>query len=132
MEKTLCKLSLLVAFAFFLTRSPAWADGNSLLQSCQMAERSLDGEKTNTDDFQQGFCMGLIHGVGSTMIAYDRVLIVPGVLSLEGPKTCWPEGLSNAQATRIVVKYLKDNPSQLYFDDFVLVMMALRNAFECK
>jgi RNA polymerase primary sigma factor len=45
---------------------------------------------------------------------------------------CPPSNSSTAQAVRIVVKYLRDNPERLHMPASVLVTDAIRSSFPCK
>lgn len=97
-------------------------DGNALLGECQSAIRLLDNVRKPSDsDYDSGICLGQVAGVRFMMSD-------SGINS-----ACFPEGgISNAQATRIVVKYLEDNPAILHVDGQFLVVQALHNAFPCK
>ena len=44
---------------------------------------------------------------------------------------CPPDGTTNGQAVRIVVKYLRDHPEELHKHDSVLAFTALKAAFPC-
>lgn len=103
----------------------ATADGNVLLRECQQAIRGLDEVSKPTDsDLASGHCFGLVEGV-KAMMHYYRSIDVS-----DEYKACFPEsGLSTAQATRIVEKYLKDNPATLHDDGPLLVVQALHKAF---
>ena len=47
-------------------------------------------------------------------------------------KACFPEkGIDNGQATRVVVKYLKNNPALLHEDEVLLIILAFLEAYPC-
>ena len=49
------------------------------------------------------------------------------------PYFCVPHGgMASAQAIRVVVKFLKENPAKLHQPETMLAMMALLNSFPCK
>ena len=123
MRTTARRLSLLSALFFFLAFSPAWAaDGNHLLQKCKATELK---HTTPSEDIDWGYCMGTVHGVGSTI--RDLGSFLPPNLRI-----CIPDGVTTGQNVKVVLKYLKDNPEQLHRDDTVLIHFALRKAFPCK
>jgi ribosomal protein S15P/S13E len=43
-----------------------------------------------------------------------------------------PQGVTNSQAVRVVLKHLKNNPEDLHESRTFLVVVALREAFSCK
>ena len=103
----------------------ARADGNEILAKCQVAVRFANGEVTTLDANQSGdmgFCVGLVQGV-THMVAFleDRV---PGV-------ACLPPNITNAQAARVLVRFLSEHPELLHEGETLLVMKALHEAFPC-
>ena len=102
--------------------------GTELLQNCTAAVRFLDSQKL--DNFEQAhdasFCLGLIQGVVNTNQLYQVVAKDDSLFCVP------PTGINNEQGARIVVKYLRDNPSQLHRRDSFLVVAAMRDAFPCK
>lgn len=104
----------------------AWAaDGNKLLEQCNDAVRSMDKEGGGSD-LNIGYCIGVVRGVYNTL-AVLNALLAPKV------RLCAPEGgITNGQGARIVLQYLRENPSQLHEDDVFLTMMAFKKAYPCK
>lgn len=104
------------------------ADGNKLLDHCQQATRGLDDVSKPTDStLSAGHCFGMVEAAKSLM-QYYRENDVP-----DDYKACFPKsGVSTAQATRVVEKYLKDNPATLHEDGTLLVVQALHKAFPCE
>lgn len=99
-------------------------DGNELLGQCQQYIRFMESE-VNFDYIDAGRCSGFVQGVGSSTSLYSE--FIPSKL-----KFCTPDGATNSQLVRIVVKYLKDNPKTLNDDKTVLVWRALLEAYPCK
>ncbi|MCQ6258395.1 Rap1a/Tai family immunity protein [Pseudomonas sp. Q11] len=99
-------------------------DGNELLRSCKEAVRDADGER-DTSHIQVGYCYGLVNGVMNTMVAMNDYM-------LPKEKTCFPEGLMNQQAARIVAKYLEEHPASLHRDGAFLAMAAFQNSYKCR
>src|SRR5690349_11937086 len=97
-------------------------DGNTLLGECQSAIRLLDNVRKPSDsDYDSGICLGQVAGVRYMM----------GDSGDYG--ACFPkDGISNTQATRIVLKYLRDNPAILHNEGRFLIVTALHEAFPCK
>ena len=122
------KLPLIFIFSFTFALSPAWADGNFLLQNCLEAERLLE-RKPSEIDVSAGYCIGMVQGVAQTMVFYDLAFKTSG---MDAPPTCWPQPLKNQQLVRIVIKYLRDNPANLHAEPHILIMQSLRDAFKCK
>jgi hypothetical protein len=99
-------------------------DGNELLTQCQSYIKMIDGERNYTY-IDAGACGGFIQGFNGAVQFYSEVL-------KKDDKYCIPDGVTNAQLGRIVVKYLKDNPKELNESRVTLVWLALRDAYPCK
>jgi hypothetical protein len=99
-------------------------DGNELLGQCQSYIKLIDGERT-TDYFSGGVCAGFVQGISETVYFYSDGL-------KKNEKFCKPDGVTNAQLVRIVLKYLKDNPKDLNQARMGLVWSALMDAYPCK
>jgi hypothetical protein len=115
-------------FSLTFVAAVAKADGNRLLDSCQSLERAVDNSSASDADqlIKANFCLGLIQGVRNTMQILDGAL-EPQM------RTCWPaEGISNGQATRIVLKFLRENPASLHRDETSLTISAFMSAYRCK
>lgn len=100
------------------------ADGNELLTQCQSYIKLIDDEK-NYSSVNAGACGGFVQGVDSTVQFYSEVL-------KKDEKYCTPDGVTNTQIVRVVVKFLKDNPQILNKNKTSLVWMALMDAYPCK
>lgn len=113
---------VVVIFVLGAPTAHAYPDGNSLLENCRAAEVFLDTGKTNVNS-GAGYCFGLIQGVRNTM----------QILGNESRfKACFPENkITNAQATRIVTTYLKNNPEHLHEGAEELIIIAYIRAFPC-
>ena len=72
-----------------------------------------------------GFCFGLMEGITFSNELYK--LRAPGKEFL-----CLPKGgVTNGQAARVVLRYLRDHPEQLHEKASFLAVLALRDAFPC-
>ncbi|WP_418512175.1 Rap1a/Tai family immunity protein [Corallibacter sp.] len=107
-----------------MTSGSILADGNKLLDQCQVAMHIMNGqsEYDRIDAMKFGLCVGFASGVKSTL------MVLPSSVEI-----CWPkEGITNGQATRILYKYLKDNPQKLHENETLLAMLSMSEAFACK
>ncbi|MGA2086582.1 MAG: Rap1a/Tai family immunity protein, partial [Terracidiphilus sp.] len=75
-------------------------------------------------------CLGYLSGVTDTYLFWKYTnntqkakVYVPA---------CIPEGATNFELARVVVKYLNDHPNQLHKSYRLLVMLALEDAYPCK
>ena len=108
-------------------------DGNQLLEQCNFAINFVDAPSAVTS--QQGeagmYCLGFVRGILDTVALWQTAdalyknRVSPG-------RPCLPEGISTVQGVRIVVKYLKDHPEKLHYENTLLVMTALKGAFPCR
>lgn len=96
--------------------------GNELLQSCKNAASE---NPTKNASFTAGFCLGSMQSIG------DLLTFVNAGLKPEA-RVCLPATVTNGQASRVVVKYLQDNPEKLHLNGTALVVMAIQKAFPCK
>ena len=121
-----CIFPLVFALVVALHSNAAVAsDGNRLLQACGDVERFKDGGNSRSNLMGIGFCFGLMEGITFSNELYK--LRAPGKEFL-----CLPKGgVTNGQAARVVLRYLRDHPEQLHENAFFLAVMALRDAFPC-
>jgi hypothetical protein len=106
----------------------AIGDGNELLTRCAVAVNFMDGtsKADSGAEFGNGmFCLGMMQGITSMNTFYEVEL---------GKKAlfCTPKAITNGQAARIVVKYLREHPEKLHEHDSLLAIEALMKAFPCK
>jgi len=116
-------IEVIVLLAGFLLLSPssyAANDGNTLLEWCADAEKSMDNPNASVDYQKAAFCGGMVEGVRGTQ------------MSMSGQfKACIPV-ISNGQAIRVVLAYLRKNPARLHENQVHLVMDAFKDAYPCK
>jgi len=108
-------------------------DGNALLKNCITALNALDGKISATKG-EAAFCAGICFGkVGGVV---DAGTIINAFAESKGHNKqdvyCVPDDVSTAQATRVVVKYLKEHSEDLHQRDTALIVTALKEAFPCK
>jgi hypothetical protein len=106
--KNICLMALVVLFSFtafaVTDDTPDKLDGNELAMSCKGA----------TQDFDAGYCLGVVEGVIST-----------------SKKVCNHTAITLGEAVTVVDKYLQDNPDKLNKRDAVLVREALSKTYPC-
>jgi hypothetical protein len=120
--------SVVAALVGMLGSGAAMAmNGSQLLAGCEAMIHVLDtGEAPSSSPvFGAGQCIGLVEG--ASMIMYYLNDSLP-----KDVKVCVPEGVTNGQGARVVVKYLKDNPERLHEDATSLMLLAYHKAFSCK
>ncbi len=121
------RMAAIIAVVGMLVSGAALADGNKLLEVCQQAVRAMDKVPTPSIDLLGvGRCIGMVEGVRNTMVIFKSAL--PDNL-----KVCFPkQGINNGQATRILEKFLHDNPAMLDQDETFLTIMAFKQAYPCE
>lgn len=123
-------MNLKTVFAFTILAiflSIARADGNQLLQECQEAERYLDSREVR-NELAIGHCFGLLEGIKHTLVLLEDHPTI---------KVCWPQTersvvISNRQAVRVVLSYLRKNSARLHEHEVVLSILAFKEAYPCK
>jgi hypothetical protein len=105
----------------FLLSTPlttyAETDGNSLLKRCSNVVLMADGKHTGVDEFEAGYCFGLISATA--------------IMSTKGYGICAPVTATTLQMSKVVIKFLNENPDKLHMHDTFLVLMAMENAWPC-
>src|SRR5215216_3595674 len=91
--------------------------GNDIYRACRDV---LDAESL-TNLSGQGQCAGIVSATVYFLALHLR----------NEPKVCPPQGATNEQAIRVVVRYMEANPSKLGIPIYVLAIDALRSAWPC-
>ncbi len=105
-------------------------DGNELLRTCNIMLNIVDKTVKDFDYEDAGnssFCLGFMQGIIGLNSVYESKTD-----NNNTPLFCHPEGIITGQATRVVVKYLKDHPEQLHNNMITLTILAFKKAFPCK
>jgi len=118
-------ISFLLFGCSFLTYAGS-NDGNSLLVNCKSAVDILDGNSYISEPKGAMSCISYIRGFTdlNSFYRYSR--------DNKSVDFCVPEGVNAGQNTRVVLKYLRENPSELHAHTAVLVRRALIQAYPCK
>lgn len=102
-------------------------EGSELLRACGAAVKQADGLKVSDDEaIGSIWCIGYVSGF------LDSLSV--SVSTTGGRQNvCLPQrGISNDQAVRILVKYLRENPQTLHQSGRMSLYIALARAFPCK
>jgi len=106
-------------------------DGNILQTKCASYEKLRAGYALSDEETASGaFCIGYIRGVLDTMITW-KAFEEEAKLKSPVAHPCIPDGVSNEQAIKVTLKFLKDRPEQLHLPADSLVFQAMRQAFPC-
>lgn len=136
---------LLVA-GFSVAPQMSWGDGNDLLRACKEGIRMMEGEKLSSNALSGAtFCSGYISGFSDGMAstagfnAGKKINLkdaTPEVALQDVRKysiyCTYGNRVTNLQKTRVVVRYLEQNPQFLHEPQSILVTRALSEAFPCK
>lgn len=101
-------------------------DGSYYLRVCSAAVKMSDGkELTQEENLGALYCVSYISGFLDSMSLTAKFT--------KGKRTvCTPErGVSNDQAVRLLVKYLRENPEILHESGRMSLYLALQKAFPC-
>ena len=110
----------------FLTSNTIANDGNDLLKRCTYAAAD-DLPKNTTEFIGAAFCLGFIEGAVNGI----QVAIAVNVEKKEDRPFCVPEGVTNSQKAKILVKYLNENPKLLHKGRLYLTIKAFVEAYPC-
>lgn len=117
------RIGLLAAFLLFAATAQA-NNGATLLLQCEEAEQ-VSRNSSARNELAIGMCLGMVQGVALTMESMNSNL--PPHL-----RTCFPdERLTGVQASRIVLKFLRENPELLHEAAAYLAILAFHKAFPC-
>jgi hypothetical protein len=109
--------------------SQAKVDGNELLERCQIAVDFFDGKELKEgSDWKAYSCIEYITGLTTMNLLYSS----DEFKKKDNKYFCRPQGVTNSQSVRVVLKHLKNNPEDLHESRTFLVVVALREAFSCK
>lgn len=101
-------------------------DGSFYLRACGSAIKQSDGGALTAEEAPASiFCIGYVsgfldsHSVATTQSGASKAI-------------CTPErGITNDQAIRVFVKYLRENPKVLHESGRMSLFVALAKAFPC-
>ena len=120
---------VVVAFALgfpFISHAQG-PEGERLLRACGAVVKEQDGLKVpDHEAIESLWCIGYVGGFLDSM----------SITQSSGggrQRVCLPQqGVSNEQAIRILVKYLRENPQTLHATGRMSLYIALAKAFPCR
>jgi len=124
-------LALCIVFLAYSHTYAAGSDGNSLLDKCSAAITFMNSNQMENirETFKTGLCLGFMQGIIQTSLIHQwnyRITQKHPVMF------CLPEdGITNGQATRIIIKYLKNHSEKLHKPAIHLSHSAFIAAFPC-
>jgi Rap1a immunity proteins len=106
-------------------------DGNKLLDSCEDVVKVMDNPGYKSDSSKFYFCLGYIQGFGAAMETHRTITSATFTeyKSKDFLGILFPNGVTNLQIARVIVKWLQDNPTKLHEDADMLMFVILRDAF---
>lgn len=113
---------MIMSTLMLLASGEAYADGNELLQQCELAQKNQNNF-TKAEFVQVARCLGYVEGVSMTLRTFSSQIN-------NHTRYCIPQAPAG-QFARVVVSYLKSHPENLHYDDFSLTFTALTTAFPC-
>lgn len=123
--------TIVLLFGATFSAHAGTSKGDDLIVECKAVLTLADGGHiTDEESAKAAHCLGIVAGVRDTLMLWtgSNRMEMKSIASC----ACIPNDVSNIQATRIVVKYLEDNPEELNQLDTGLVAVALRKAYPCK
>jgi hypothetical protein len=109
------------------------ADGNALDDGCRYERQRQNGVTLSDAEFgKSAFCIGYIRGVLDEIWMQQNRPDDIGVKNVGRPKICISDDISNAQAVKVALKYLNDNPAKLHLAANFLIRLSMEEAFPCK
>jgi hypothetical protein len=103
-------------------RPAAAVDGNQLLASCGMGDAGGLACTYYVVGWRDAFAI-------ATVAAYGLKSATEQNLKM---RICIPDGVTNGQLEKVVLKYLRDNPATLHIASAYLTAAAIQEAFPCR
>ena len=103
----------------------------ALLLTLPIASHATDGNelhsycKGETTPLCNGIVGGTVHGYALAELFHEKKHNIK-------PKLCLPSGVANQQLIDIVKVYLQANPSVRHQDAYLLILLAVIEAYPCK
>ena len=126
MRKSILAIFLTLGAAFSSEVRASVTNGNRLLAACNLVIRMTDDGvgPSAIGSFEAGYCLGQMRGITAFNMVYQ-------IKDRGNALFCAPTDMSMGQAARIVVKYLRDNPSELHRPDSLVAIEAFINEYPC-
>jgi hypothetical protein len=125
--------AIVLTVGLALIATPAMAQktpttGNNMLRHCSMVEQAMSGQLGGvpagiSEAHDQGTCFGIVLGV---------MFLANAATRNTADSACISAMITNAQAVRVVVRYLRNHPERLHEPLADLVLAAFVDAWPCK
>jgi Rap1a immunity proteins len=97
-----------------------WESGNTFVTICGVDAHKAFEEQTSAELHSTSSCLPYLRGLTDGI----------EVATIEGtPPFCTPDGVTNGQGEKILVKFIRDNPDKAHFSTSVLYLYAMKKAF---
>jgi hypothetical protein len=100
----------------------AWESGNAFVTICGVDADKTFEEQTTAELHSTSSCLPYVRGLNDGI----EVATIEGI-----PPFCPPDGVTNGQGEKILVKFIRDNPDKAHFATSVLYLYAMKKAFPC-
>ncbi|MFA5494067.1 MAG: Rap1a/Tai family immunity protein [Porticoccaceae bacterium] len=108
------------------SRPAAGANGHVLLAECGEIVDFLDTGINSATSIGGSYCLGMVNGMLNLNYIYQARRPAEPLFCLPREVT-----VTNAEAARVVVDYLKQHPEQLDLDQASLMFFAFRKTYPC-
>ena len=126
---TVAVISLAIVIPISAQAAKDSGTGSDLLSYCGLYRNMLDGNDPRDMEAMSEImrCVGFLQGIGAVLGEMEAsVNTTTADLGI-----CMPDAASTGQITRVVVKYLEENPALLHLSQDTLAIAALVHAFPC-
>ena len=134
---TIAAALLLCAGTVHAQQAKPIVTGNDFLDMCSQVNDQVTALQGYADGIKLGECLGFLEGVRGTLafmqlrINAQLADVSPGMGKVLVP-TCMPTGVTAGQLTRILLKWLNDNPTLLHNPLAPSAVVAFDEAFPCE
>ena len=103
-----------------------WNSGEILMEHCNATLKLKDTNKpTHEDHIKSVGCLSYLEGIKQMLYEENSIALQKNI--------CFPEiGISNSQASRIVINFLEDHPEKLREQKLNITLEAFAKAFPCE
>jgi hypothetical protein len=101
-----------------------YTTGNELRSNCKYAISDSDADHATP---QAGLCIGFVDGFQQ----FEQLTDIARKAPQNSRLICIPDGVTNGQSVKVVVRYLDQHPEALHKFAGLLVFEALTDAFPC-
>jgi hypothetical protein len=101
--------------------------GNAFARLCSSIEKDT---RTESEIGHMRSCVGYVRGF-TDGIEFGSSYVEDKVNKQVPHLFCEPDGAENGQIIRIILKYIRDNPTEAHLPTSLLIVDALKKAFPC-